>query len=393
MPAPSAPATAGEVLALIREGRATTRGDVGRVTGLSRTAVTARLSALLRAGLLVETVVEPSGGGRPPARLTFNSDFGVVLAVPLGRSRTQAAVCALDGEVLAATAFDHADGASPEEMMPRILGALEELLASIDVPPERVRGIGVSLPGTVDTERSMSLSSPIMPGWDGVPLAPFFDAYGEAPVRVENDATVLALSEADGHRRRFDDFVALKASTGISVGIFGGGRLLRGALGAAGEIGHTRTPAAAGRSCRCGGTGCLEAVAGGWALVQDTVAADRPVAHVRELVARAIEGDAAARRQLRESGRRVGEVLSGVVNLLNPGAVVVGGDMAAGYDFFVAGLRETLYAEATALATRDLEILPSTHGQEAGVVGCAQLALSEVLRPERVDRYLARAGS
>ena len=123
------------------------------------------------------------------------------------------------------------------------------------------------------------------------------------------------------------------------------------------------------------------------------MAADRPVAHVRELVARAIEGDAAARRQLRESGRRVGEVLSGVVNLLNPGAVVVGGDMAAGYDFFVAGLRETLYAEATALATRDLEILPSTHGQEAGVVGCAQLALGEVLRPERVDRYLARVGS
>jgi predicted NBD/HSP70 family sugar kinase len=102
----------------------------------------------------------------------------------------------------------------------------------------------------------------------------------------------------------------------------------------------------------------------------------------------AVDGDPDARRLVRESGRRVGEVLAGAVNLLNPAALVVGGDMARAYDVFVAGLRETLYGGATALATRELEILPTTHGDRSGVVGCARLALEEVLSVEAVDRRL-----
>ncbi|MGN6132012.1 MAG: ROK family protein, partial [Nocardioidaceae bacterium] len=163
----------------------------------------------------------------------------------------------------------------------------------------------------------------------------------------------------------------------------------RGGLGAAGEIGHTRTPAAADAVCRCGDTGCLEAVAGGWALVQALRAQGRDLGHVRRLVALAVEGDAEARRMVRDSGRRLGEVLASAVNLLNPQAVVIGGDMAGAYDTFVAGLRESLYGAATALATRELQILPATHGEAAGVVGCAALALDEVLSVAAVDALVA----
>ena len=116
----------------------------------------------------------------------------------------------------------------------------------------------------------------------------------------------------------------------------------------------------------------------------------RRLAHIRDLVSRALDGDAAARRRIRESGRRVGEVLAGVVNLLNPGALVIGGDIAAAYDIFVAGLRETLYAGATAAASNALEIVPSTHGADAGIVGCAQAAVSDVLSPATVDAMLRR---
>ncbi|HET7691298.1 MAG TPA: ROK family transcriptional regulator [Nocardioidaceae bacterium] len=387
--APASPPSAGDVLGLIRRGEASTRGEVARATGLSRTAVTARLSALMGSGLVVEGEEGPSTGGRPPSRLRFNARAGVVLAVALGRSRTQVAVCALDGEVLAAAEFDHEDGAGPDEMMPRVRTTFDRLLKQAKVGKGAVRGVGLSLPGTVDVEHGMSLSSPIMKGWDGIPLAPYFAHLGDIPVRVENDANALALSEALGHLTRFPDLVVLKASTGIGVGVFSDGRLLRGASGAAGEVGHTKIAAAAGRGCRCGDVGCLEAVAAGWALVQDSAKDGRPVAHVRELVARAVAGDADARRRVRDSGRRMGEVLAGVVNLLNPSAVVVGGDMAAAYDTFVAGLRETLYAESTALASRELEILPSTYGVQAGVVGCAQLALADVLSASSVDRALA----
>jgi predicted NBD/HSP70 family sugar kinase len=198
----------------------------------------------------------------------------------------------------------------------------------------------------------------------------------------------MALSERRGHLERFSNLLLVKASTGLGAGIIAEGRPLRGELGAAGEIGHTKSAAAQGVTCRCGDTGCLEAVAGGWALVQAIRAQGRDVGHVRDLVTLAVDGDPDARRLVRESGRRVGEVLAGAVNLLNPAALVVGGDMARAYDVFVAGLRETLYGGATALATRELEILPTTHGDRSGVVGCARLALEEVLSVEAVDRRL-----
>src|ERR687889_829821 len=100
MPEGRGPATTGEVFSLIRDGRALTRSEVGRVTGLSRTAVAARLAALLGSGLVVEGDGEdrgPSTGGRPPSHLRFNRDAGLVLAAAIGRSRTQLGVCDLEG--------------------------------------------------------------------------------------------------------------------------------------------------------------------------------------------------------------------------------------------------------------------------------------------------------
>jgi predicted NBD/HSP70 family sugar kinase len=85
----------------------------------------------------------------------------------------------------------------------------------------------------------------------------------------------------------------------------------------------------------------------------------------------------------------VGEVLAGAVNLLNPAALVVAGDVAGAYDIFVAGLRETLYGNATALATRNLQIVPSRLGGHAAVIGTAMMVLDEVLAPQVIDALAA----
>jgi predicted NBD/HSP70 family sugar kinase len=388
------PATAGEVLALIRSGAAVTRSAIAAVTGLSRTAVSARLSALIEAGLVVGGEEAPSGGGRPPSTLRFNGDVGVVLAVAIGRSRTQLAVCDLAGRILAQDARDHSPGLAPDDRMAGILGRLRSLLAEVGRPATDVRAVGISIPGSVDHDAGASLDSPLLPGWDGVPLAPYFAEFGQsspAPVFLDNDANVLAASETGALLASYADLLLVKVSTGLGVGIVVRGELVRGAWGAAGELGHLKSAAAAGRTCRCGEVGCLEAVAGGWALVQELSARGREVEHVRVLVALAREGDAEARALIRESGRRVGEVLAQAVNLLNPAAVVLGGDMAAAYDTFVAGFREGLYANAASIATRQLQVLQSTHGEAAGIVGCASMAVESLLEPARVDRALARA--
>ncbi|MCD4532801.1 ROK family protein [Nocardioides sp. cx-169] len=381
--------SAGDVLDLVRSGRASTRSELRRLTGLSRTAVVARVSALAEAGLLLVGEELASTGGRPPGSIVFHQDAGVVLAAAIGRSRSQLAVFDLAGEELGSSSLDHEVGAGPEAVMPPVAEHLCRLLDET-AGGRAVLAMGVSLPGTVDPARGVSVDSPVMGGWDGADLTPYLAEVGAAPLYVGNDADVLARSERLGHAARFQDLLVVKASTGLGLGIIAEGRVVSGHLGGAGEIGHTKVDAADGRPCRCGATGCLETLAGGWAIVARLTEQGHHVDHVRDLVALALSGDADAKQLLRESGRRLGEVLAVAINLLNPEAVVLGGDMAAAFDVYAAGVRESVYARASALATRELQFLPSTYGDRAGLVGCASMALDQVLNPAAIDARLSQ---
>ncbi len=382
------PATAGEIFALVRDRDAETRAELGRITGLSRSAVASRVAALTELGLVIETEDTQSTGGRPPARLSFDIDAGVVLAAAIGRSRSQLGVFTLGGELLASDTVDQEIGVGPDELMPQITKRLQVLLEESHRTGHRILGVGLSIPGTADTARGCSLDSPIMHGWDGVPLAPFFADTTSAPVFLDNDANAMVLAERRDNRDRFQNALLVKASTGLGAGIVAGGALQRGSLGAAGEFGHTKTAAAAGVACRCGDSGCLEAIAGGWALVRALNEQGREVGHVRGVVDLAVSGDPEARRLIRDSGRHIGETLAGAVNLLNPEVLIIGGDMANAYDIFVAGLRETVYGNATALATKALTIQATTHGDLSGVIGSAALVLDQVLSARAVDEAL-----
>jgi predicted NBD/HSP70 family sugar kinase len=379
--------TVGDVFALIRDRRAATRTEIGRLTGLSRTAVASRVTALTATGLITEREQAPSTGGRPASLLSFDAGAGVVLSVAIGISRTRLAVCNLAGEVQSMSDIDQEVALGPDDLMPDVVKRLDVLLQEFpDVP---VYGVGLSLPGTVDRDRGCSRDSPILRGWDGVDLRPYFSELqrlSNAPVILDNDANAIAAVERQGH----DDVVVIKASSGLGAGIVSGGVLQRGAAQAAGEFGHNKTAAARGLPCRCGDTGCVEAIAGGWAVVQALQKQGRSVRHLRDVVELAHEGDAEARRMIRDSGRYVGEVLAAAVNLLNPAVVVVAGDMAGAYEIFVAGLRETLYGNATAQATRSLDVVPAAHGSRSGTVGGAVMVLDEVLSARAIDALVAR---
>lgn len=381
--------TAGQVLQLIMSGQAGSRSEIGRLTGLSRTAVTARVNQLLTAGLVVEDPVTESTGGRPAGRLRFNASGGVVLAVSVGRSRIQLAVASLDGSLLASEPVDANPEDGPRLVLPTVVDRLYALLGDAGRGAGDVRGIGVSVPGNVDKARGVMVSSIALPSWDDVELAPLFRRDLDVPVLVDKDANVMAIAERHGPLRGVRDLLMVKASTGIGVGIISGGKLQRGALSAAGELGHIPLRDDTGVLCRCGQHDCLEAVAGGWALTRALRERGHDVGHVRDVVALALKGDPEALDLIRESGRRVGEVLSTAVTLLNPEVVAVGGDLSGAYEPFVAGLRETVYQRSTAAATRQLRIVASTFGERQGLVGCAAMINQHITSADAVDRALS----
>ncbi|TDD69163.1 ROK family transcriptional regulator [Actinomadura darangshiensis] len=363
------PSTAGDILRLIREDGVATRADLGRITGLSRPAVASRVAALISRGLVVEHADGPSTGGRPPARLRFNAAGGTVLVANLGQSRGQVAICDLAGTILA-----RADGppaeVSPGKTLPRLLDQWTTLLSSSGVDPAGVRGVGLGVPDAVEH---------VAGRWDAVEIgAPITERFG-VPAYLDNEVNAAALGEHQAHPD-VDDLLFVKVSTGIGAGLIAGGRIQRGALGAAGEIGHVPVPSPDEAPCRCGNVNCVEAIAGGTALLARSPADDLP-----GLAALARSGDPATVALLRDAGRRIGEVVATAVNLLNPAVVVLGGDLVGADEPLIAGLRETVYQRSTALATRTLRIEPSRLGEQAGLTGCAAMVLDHILSPTAID--------
>lgn len=386
----AAPATAGEIFALVRQGAVATRTEIGRATGLSRTAVAARVDRLLAEGLITEVQGGAVTGGRPAARLAFHAAGGTVLAASVGVSRTSLAVCDLAGNVLAQDSLRIRTRSGPESVMTAVADRLAALIGAAGVDPAAVRGIGLSIPGTVDSVAGCSIGVPVLPGWAEVKLPPLLAGHFPVPVRVDNDVNVMAIAEQHAHPG-IDDLLVLKVSTGIGAAVVSGGTLQRGARGSAGEIGHTQVSAGPGMPCHCGNIDCLEVLASGTALIRDLTVRGKSVDTVSGVVDLVRAGDAEAVTLVREAGRRIGEVLAGAVNLLNPSVITVGGDLVGAYEPLVAGIRESVFKRAVATATQSLRVEPGALVGRSGVTGCAILVLDQVLSPGSVDDILAHA--
>ncbi|GAA3804472.1 ROK family transcriptional regulator [Sphaerisporangium flaviroseum] len=380
----SALATSGEVLHLIRTGEAVTRAEIGRVTGLSRPAVALRVAGLLERGLVVEDTEGPSTGGRPPARLAFNAAGGVVLVASLGASRTQIALCDLAGFELARTDLEIDVESGPGVVLPLLMDVWADLLA--DRPMPQVRGVGLGVPATVEFAAGRTESARVMASWTGVEIPPLISARYPVPIFVDNDVNVIAMGEyRAAYAREVADLLFVKVSTRIGAGVIAGGEILRGALGAAGEIGHIPVRDGGGVLCRCGNIDCVDSVASGTAILRDLRARGREVHSLSDVVTLVRAGDAETMTVVRRAGRLLGEVIASAVNLLNPAVVVLGGDVAENFQPLVSGVREVVYRRSTALSTRSLRIERSRLGAGAGITGCALMVIDNVLAPEVVD--------
>jgi predicted NBD/HSP70 family sugar kinase len=388
MPGAAVPGSPGHLLTLLRDGAAATRPQLGDLSGASRTVVSQRVDQLLQAGLVVEDGETASTGGRPARRLRFNHDQGVVLVADLGATHARIGVTDLAGHVLAELAADRSIADGPVAVLDWVRDRFDELLEEAGRPRDEVRAIGVGLPGPVEHASGRAVSPPIMPGWDGFPVPEHLGDFG-VPVLVDNDVNIMALGEYWATwRHQVDDLLFIKVGTGIGCGVVVDGRIHRGAQGAAGDLGHVRVAGHEDAICRCGNTGCLEAVAGGQAIADRLSREGEPVPDARAVVQRVLAGDRHATRAVRDGGRVLGEVLAAAVNFFNPAVIVIGGDVANAHEQLLAGVREVVYQRSLPLATRHLRVVPARLGDGAGVRGASVMAVERILAPAAIDELV-----
>jgi predicted NBD/HSP70 family sugar kinase len=374
------------ILQLVRAaGGSITRGELIARTGLGRSTVSQRVDELLSRELVREVGEAPSTGGRPPSTLVFNADAGLVFAVDLGATHSRVALADLSGQPLAEERDDIDIASGPENVLAWVEERFASLLAKTGQPDERVRAIGMGVPGPVEFATGRPVSPPIMPGWDRFRIPERLQQRHPVPVLVDNDVNIMALGEHWKSWPHCEHLLFVKIGTGIGCGVVVDGGIYRGAQGAAGDIGHIRLADHDDVVCECGNTGCLEAVASGRALARRLTALGLEAENSRDVVRVVRAHNLEAVRLVRQGGRYVGEVLASLVNALNPEVIVIGGDLAEAHEQLFAGVREVVYQRSTPLATRHLQIVRSALQDRAGVFGAAVMAIEHVLSPDVLD--------
>lgn len=375
----------GAVLQAIRHKGPITRAGLVAHTGLGRSTVSQRVDALLERQLVRPAGEGRSTGGRPPTTLEFNSSAGVVLAADLGATHARLSVTDLSGTPLIETSDEIHVDAGPNAVMDRVEQRFDELLAEIASTRSDVRGVGFGVPGPVEFAMGRPVSPPIMPGWDGYPIAQRLRERYNVPALVDNDVNIMALGEFAAYWPEAKDLLFVKVGTGIGCGIIAHGAIYRGSQGGAGDIGHIPVRGHDEVVCHCGNVGCLEAVAGGAALARQAREQGFAAHDSRDVVELMLGQNPGMVALLRQAGRLLGEVLSGLVNALNPAVIVIGGDIARAEEPLFAGVREVVYQRSTALATRHLQIVGSQLGDRAGVRGASIIAIEHILSPDAID--------
>lgn len=367
------------------------RADIARLTGMARSTVSEHVQPLIAAGLLGERRARYAGRGRPSLGLSLNAVAGMVAVADIGITHARLLLADLAGRQLASDAFAPDIASGPEALLGEILHRFACMRQSEKLQGLPLRVLVLGLPSPVDFARGVPVRPPIMPGWDGFAVADWLSTQLGTPVLVDNDVNLMALGEARSRPASQSPLLFVKAASGIGCGLVtANGELHRGADGDAGDIGHIRVAHGEPVPCKCGNSGCIEAIASASALAQQIRAARGLAGHAPvDLAALLAAGDALTQRLLRQAGADIGEIVALLVNMFNPACIVLGGKLAHISDDLLSGVRAAVYRRAPPLATRRLTVENSSLGRDAGLLGGLALGLDRALSAAGIQGLLA----
>ena len=304
------------------------RQELSAATGLSPASVTSVIRELIDEGIVIETGLAESDGGRPRAMLGMNPEYGYVIGVDVGETRTRVELfdLAMTERAQVEYPLDRAAEHDVDVVVDQIASGLRTVLADSGVDPEEVLGVGVGVPGIIEQGPEVLVHGQTY-GWDAVPLERLLRAHTELPLWFDNGAKTMGQAELwFGAGRGARNAIVVLIGSGVGASLISGGATYRGATSSAAEFGHV-TVVVGGRKCRCGSTGCLEAYAGAEAILERygrPMTADDQELALAELI-HAASTSPIATAILDETAQYLGAGIGTLINLFNPERVILGG--------------------------------------------------------------------
>jgi predicted NBD/HSP70 family sugar kinase len=392
-PRPRPRPLADSVLRLIWRVRQISRADIARQAELSRSTVSEIVGMLLPTGLVAEVGAGPSRGGRRPIVLEFQDGAYSILGVEMGAAHVAVALTDLRGRVLAWQQRSHAVRTDPDGTRALIGALCDACLAVQGDGAGDLIGIGIAVPSPVDPSHPERLSDLVLPDWGGCSGFEGLRSKLGVPLFVDNDANLGALAERWwGAGRNVDDFAYVKVATGVGSGHVINREIYRGATCVAGEIGHLAIDPH-GEPCICGLRGCLATLVGSAALEKRAreLLADFPESAlaggdftIDSIEDAALAGDPLALQVAREAAEHLGIAVAGMLNLMNPAMVILGGGLARLGELLLEPLRETVEQRTLVSSVAASRIRTSELGPRAIAIGAATLVLEAALADPRL---------
>jgi glucokinase-like ROK family protein len=376
------------VLSTIYNRGETSRAEVARLTGLTRTTVSEIVGRFIEESLVTETGVSPSRGGKPAILLQVNDDARHLIGIDLANSEFRGAVVNLRGRVIRRLYLpvDELDGQAAVAL---VYSLIEQLMAHVERP---ILGIGIGTPGLMDPQKGI-VRQAVNLDWHELPLGDLLRQRFNLPIYIANDSQAAALGEFTfANPGRHNNLVIIKVGRGTSAGIVLDGKLFHGDNSGAGEIGHVKV-VEAGAACRCGNTGCLETVVSSRALLRQAreIARQDPdwmlnrlapapeMFTTETLLLAYASGDPRVIEMVAQAGRHLAVAVAYLASTLNINHIVIAGSLSRFGEGLVQPVREQVQKGTLASLARQTEITVSSLGGDIVILGAASLLLSNEL--------------
>lgn len=374
------------VLAAIIDAGGISQAEIARRTGLAPATVSNIVRELTDAGILR---LAEAASGRRGNTIAFAPDIGYAMGVSIEREQVRVGIVTLDHTIVDTQVIPMPREFNVDEGRQIAVDTFDQMMQKKGLNNSQVVAGCIVVANAVRSDGTLSRSTSMLPGWDGVNLESESNEIAPFPILTENDANAGALAERIwGAAREAEDFVYVEASYGIGAGIMTGGQILYGTGGIAGEIGHIQVPGHR-KLCKCGGLGCLETIASIRSIMTSLQELGMPVRTMNDLNRLLGDGDVRVTRQIQEAGRAMGYALSQVCNILNPELIVIGGLFTMAGEVFLNQVREAVNQLAFPDSASDMTLVLSSLGSSAPLRGAMAKAVNMADLDAILHRFLA----
>ncbi|MCZ2258473.1 ROK family transcriptional regulator [Sporosarcina sp. G11-34] len=377
------------ILNRIRTESPISRAQIAKDTKLTPPTVSSNVKALIEQGLVIESVLGESQGGRKPTMLLINNEAFYVIGVDVGPQEIDYVIADLAGNIVTRTERKLPTPITNSEFLVILKEGVNAVITDTTIELEKIIGIGVAMHGVVEVETGTSLFAPNL-GLTNIPIKEELEKEFELEVKVENDARAMALGESwFGNHGELDSMLVVNLGRGVGAGLVINGRLYHGAQNIAGEIGHM-TIDINGAICECGNRGCLQTFATGSAITKQArkVLKEHPIKDIEassitgeKVYEMALAGNQDFVKILENTGGILGIGLTNLIHIINPNKIVLGGGVTKSGKYILPAVQTAIEQRALTPKSKMTEVTLSELGEDATIIGAIALLLEDLFDP------------